>query len=69
MRLTLRASIKTVQPGLRPICHSIAAFLRLELFRGYITYPASFFAKYHHGEYNDDKVPPTHAPQSQNSLN
>ncbi|EOG8307613.1 hypothetical protein ACLIXC_003114, partial [Yersinia enterocolitica] len=32
-RLTLRASAGAVQNGLQPICHSIAAYLQLELFR------------------------------------
>ncbi|MEQ9868047.1 hypothetical protein ABRP77_01905 [Pectobacterium odoriferum] len=35
MRLILRASSSAVQIGLEPICHAVAAFLRLELFRAY----------------------------------
>ncbi|EOY2410952.1 hypothetical protein ACP1PL_004356, partial [Yersinia enterocolitica] len=34
-RLTLRAGAGAVQNGLRPICHSIAAYLRLEVYRVY----------------------------------
>ncbi|PNM09065.1 hypothetical protein A6J64_020510 [Yersinia enterocolitica] len=38
MRLTLRASINAVQIASRPICHSFAAWLQLQLIWGCCAY-------------------------------